>query len=136
MSESSTHIELVKVIYKYVEQNVQPNHRCLICADMPGTVRPSNVIGNYIPDLSFWHEDVLIIGEAKTKNDVLRPHSQAQYKAYLNEAKAFYGKAILIIGVQWDMALTVKNYFSRLKVAENYKIDIIVINELGKTIKI
>ena len=136
MSESSTHKNLVEVIYEYVKENVNPNEQCLICADMAETVRPSKVIGNYIPDVLFWHDDILVIGEAKTRNDILRPHSQAQYKAYFDEFKGFYGKSCFVIGVPWDMVVTVKNYFKRMKLKENSVADVVIINEWGKAVKI
>ena len=136
MSESNIHRELVEVVYQYIKNNTHPNYQCLICVDMPEMTRPSSVIGNYIPDVLFWHDDMLIIGEAKTKNDILRTHSQDQYKAYFDECRKFYGKSCFVIGVPWDMVITVKNYFKRLKIKENSAIDIVVINELGKAISV
>lgn len=136
MSESRTHVELVAVAVNYIKTIVSPDLQAIIQCDSADSPRPSKVIGNYIPDVYFWHSDQLIIGEAKTINDFERPHSRDQYNAYIKECKSFFGHATLVISVPWQMVATAKNYFRRLKKDFDTDMPIIVINELGRHFQI
>ena len=136
MSESRNHIELVAVAVKYIKTIVAPELHAIIQYDSADSSRPTRVIGNFIPDVYFWHNDQLIIGEAKTINDFDRPHSLDQYEAYIKECKSFYGHSTLVISVPWQVVATAKNYFRRLKKEFATDIPIIIINELGRHFKI
>ena len=132
MSESRNHVELVVVAVEYIKSIVEPDLHTIIQCDSADSPRPTRVIGNYIPDVYFWHKDQLIIGEAKTLNDFDRPHSQDQYNAYIKECEGFYGRATLVVSVPWQMVATAKNYFRRLKKSLDASMPIIIINELGR----
>lgn len=136
MSESRNHVELVVAVVEYIKTIVEPDLHAIIQYDSADSSRPTRVIGNYIPDVYFWHADQLIIGEAKTMNDFDRQHSRDQYDAYINECKNFFGHATLIISVPWQMVSTAKNYFRRLKKDIDANIPIIIINELGRHFEI
>lgn len=136
MSESRNHIELVAVAVKYIKTIVAPELHAIIQYDSADSSRPTRVIGNFIPDVYFWHNDQLIIGEAKTINDFDRPHSLDQYEAYIKECKSFYGHSTLVISVPWQVVATAKNYFRRLKKEFATDIPIIIINELGRHFEI
>lgn len=136
MSESRNHVKLVATVVEYVKTIVEPDLHAIIQYDSADSSRPTRVIGNYIPDVYFWHADQLIIGEAKTMNDFDRQHSRDQYYAYINECKNFFGHATLIISVPWQMVSTAKNYFRRLKKDIDANIPIIIINELGRHFEI
>jgi hypothetical protein len=136
MSESRNHVELVAIAVKYIKTIVAPDLHAIIQYDSADSSRPTRVIGNFIPDVYFWHNDQLIIGEAKTINDFDRPHSLDQYEAYIKECKSFYGHSTLVISVPWQVVATAKNYFRRLKKEFATDIPIIIINELGRHFKI
>lgn len=44
---------------------------------------------------------MLIIGEAKTSNDIERLHSRLQYESYIQKCSTFPGQAMFIIAVPW-----------------------------------
>ncbi len=132
MSESRDHVELVAIAVEYIKTMIATDLHAIIQYDSADSSRPTKVIGNYIPDVYFWHGNQLIIGEAKTLNDFDRPHSREQYDAYIRECKKFYGHASLVISVPWQIVATAKNYFRRLKKDHNTNITIIIINELGR----
>ena len=136
MSESRSHVELVAVAVKYIKTIVDPELHAIIQYDSADSSRPTKVIGNYIPDVYFWHADQLIIGEAKTINDFDRPHSRNQYIAYIKECKSFWGHAALVVSVPWQLVATAKNYFRRLKKDYGTDVPIIIINELGRHFEI
>ena len=131
MSESRAHIELVAIAVDYVKTLVSPELHAIIQYDSADSTRPTKVIGNYIPDVYFWNREQLIIGEAKTINDFDRPHSCAQYDAYIKECKTFFGKSTLVISVPWQIVVTAKNYFRRMKRDLEADVSIVIINELG-----
>lgn len=136
MSESRSHVELVAVAVEYIKTIVEPELHAIIQYDSANSSRPTKVIGNYIPDVYFWHADRLIIGEAKTINDFDRPHSREQYCSYMKECRNFWGDATLVVSVPWQMVATAKNYFRRLKKEFETDIPIIIINELGRHFEI
>lgn len=136
MSESRNHVELVAIAVQYIKTIVEPDLHAIIQYDSPDSARPTKVIGNYIPDVYYWHNDQLIIGEAKTINDFDRTHSRDQYDAYIKECKNFFGKSTLVVSVPWQIVATAKNYFRRLKKVFDADIQIIIINELGRHFEI
>ena len=81
--ESSTHINLVNIITKYVSSIVPVSNRCLIEVDSSGEKSLVRSINNFIPDVYYSFDELLIIGEAKSENDFLRTHSKNQYDAYI-----------------------------------------------------
>lgn len=131
MSESRGHVDLVAIIVKYIKTLVAPDLHAIIQYDSADSPRPTKVIGNFIPDVYFWHADQLIIGEAKTYRDFDRPHSRAQYDSYIEECKSFWGDATLVVSIPWDLVATAKNYFRRLKKNVGANIPIIIVNEFG-----
>lgn len=133
MSESRSHIKLVAVAFNYIKSIVPENTVSLIQADSADLPRPSKVVGGFIPDVFFWDRDLLIIGEAKTINDFERNHSKDQYQAYIVECLSFHGKAILVISVPWQLVSTAKNYFCRLKSRMLCNIEIVILNEIGRS---
>ena len=136
MSESRSHVELVTAAVRYIKTIVNPELHAIIQYDSADSVRPTKVIGNYIPDIYFWHANQLIIGEAKTINDFDRQHSQNQSIAYIKECKRFWGYSLLVVSVPWQMVATAKNYFRRLKKEYDADVHIIVINELGRPFEV
>ena len=134
MSESRAHIDLVLIAAKHIKNTLPSDLAGLVQYDFPDAVRPTKAIKDFIPDIYFWHEDILIIGEAKTINDFDRQHSVDQYTAYLKECHEFCGTSKLVIAVPWQLVATAKNYLRRLRTQlECEDVVIEVINEQGKS---
>lgn len=131
MSESRSHVDLVKTVYEYVKTIVPFEKQALIEVDSADSFRPTSVNGKYIPDVQYWGDDMYIIGEAKTINDFDREHSRLQYIAYMEETQKFCGKSIIVIAVPWQLVFSAKNHFRRLKRQNGYRADIIVLDEMG-----
>ena len=134
--ESQIHIDLVNVVTNYAKEIVPKEECSLICLDSAGKISPMRLFGNYVPDVFFSNGSLLIIGEAKTLDDFERGHSKEQYKSYIAECNAFSGRAILIISVPWQLMITAKNYFNRIKKCEQLSFEIVILNEIGKEIKL
>lgn len=132
MPESNKHQELVRLIRKYVISLVHEDYVGLIEADLPEEKnRPSLITDDYIPDVYYLYNDLLIIGEAKTENDMSNRHCYNQFNSYFNECKNFIGDSILIITVPLMCVPKAKNYFHLKENKKTSRMKIIVMNELG-----
>lgn len=129
--ESQAHIGLVKTIYNYILKLVNEENHCLIEMDSSGNNSNVRVMNNFVPDVFYSFDNLMIIGEAKTEHDFDRKHSLQQYDAYIKECSVFQGEAILIIGVPWQISATAKNFFRRKKNKEEISFKVVVIDEMG-----
>ncbi len=132
MSESRAHVDLVLVAVNYISTLLPPEMRALVQYDSADTKRPPMISGNFIPDVYYWNQNMLIFGEAKTVDDFERKHSREQFTAYLKECDAFWGKSYLVISLPWQLVPTAKNYFRRLKRDLCSSTQVIILNELGR----
>ncbi len=102
MSESGQHKKLVEIIAEYVEGRVGRDYICFIETDLyDNRPLPQLTEEGFRPDLFFEYNGLMIIGEAKTSNDVSRAHSLAQYASYLKKCSLYTGKAEFIMAVPW-----------------------------------
>lgn len=133
MSESITHMSYVSKIFEYVKQIVPKNNSSLIILDSPDSYDNTiPVINGFRPDLTYKINDTLILGEAKTDDDVERRHSLNQYYSYLKEADSFDGNAIVVFCVSWKMFSTIKNHLRYIRRQNAFnKVKIIVLNDKG-----
>lgn len=131
--ESQKHINLVKIIYNYILGLVNEKNHCLIETDSSGQNSNIRVVNNFVPDVYYSFNNMMIIGEAKTELDFERKHSRQQYDAYIRECTFFQGESILIIGVPWQITASAKNYFRRKKNRDGINFKIVIIDELGRS---
>ena len=108
---------------------VQPEY---ILVDTPDSIfKPPKVTNNFHPDVYYRNADVLIIGEAKTINDIDTKHSRNQYISYLQECQFFHGKAYLIVSSSWTASVMFKNLLKYIKRINNFTTTVIVLSEAG-----
>ena len=88
--ESLTHMSFVKKIADYVSTIPQDFTRNLLCVELPGEYhRCPQIIGGSIPDVFYNDSNYIILGEAKTDNDIDQEHTQRQLNDYINEARTY-----------------------------------------------
>lgn len=134
MAESATHISYVKIAEQYVRGIIPNDAHCLIEADIADyPKRPTRTIGDFIPDLYFSYNGLLVIGEAKTENDIDRKHSKEQYQSYLFEATNFSGTAHIVIVTSIYSMATAVNYFRHLKQESGSNVVIHILNNVCPT---
>ena len=136
MGESRKHIELGEIAFNYTKTIVPEYYLDLIEVDCCDQKKPSRVIGNYVPDVFYCFNNLMVIGEAKTLDDFERRHSKEQFMSYIKECSLFDGDAYLIVSVPWEIVVTAKTYFKKLTKDSEKKITIVVLNETGKDFKI
>ena len=108
---------------------VQPEY---ILVDLPDSVyKPPRLTNNYHPDIYYNHNNTLIIGEAKTINDIDNIHSRSQYISYLQECQKFQGKSYLIVCSSWTVSMMFKNLLKYIKRMNNFTTTVIVLSEVG-----
>ena len=88
--ESLTHMAFVKKIADYVSTIPEDFTRNLLCVELPGEYdRCPQIIGGSIPDVFYNDSNYIILGEAKTDNDIDQEHTQRQLNDYVNEARTY-----------------------------------------------
>ena len=116
MSESSTHQKLVELIIEYIGDKVGQDYVCFIESDMSdGRPLPELTDEGYRPDVSYEYNGQMIIGEAKTSDDVSREHSLLQYASYLRKCSLYNGKAEYVMAVPWTEQAEANNVVKRIK---------------------
>lgn len=116
MSESAQHQKLVMEIIEYVEALVGQDKKCFISSDVADgmSISPLTAEG-FRPDVYYQYGDLLIIGEAKTSDDVGRLHSRQQYDSYIRKCSLFEGKAYFIAAVYWADKAQLHNILRPIK---------------------
>ena len=70
----------VKKIADYVSTIPEDFTRNLLCVELPGEYdRCPQIIGGSIPDVFYNDSNYIILGEAKTDNDIDQEHTQRQF---------------------------------------------------------
>jgi len=118
MAESSSHIRLVEEMVNWIAATYLNGEKAYLLIDHPDS--PTNnkppKINGYIPDIfsSISPLGGVIIGEAKTINDIERVHTEEQIKAYLRYCKD-YNNAIFVFAVPWQMSRFANAFIKRLQ---------------------
>lgn len=135
MTESSKHILLIQIIKEYVLNNINIEKAFLKC-DLLGECKTEKVLNGYTPDVHYEYNGQVIIGEAKTINDINRTHSLLQYKSFLEYCNN-YNDSIFIISVPWTETVFIKNILRKIKNDNKYNnVKIIIINDVKKVCEI
>ena len=68
----------------------------------------------YEPDIVGQGAECVIIGEAKTENDVLSGHSKRQYECYLQYSDLYGRPVYFYLFVPWKVKASANNYLKNL----------------------
>lgn len=116
MAESLLHMELVRRIASYIETLSPSFASSLLDADLPEYgQRTPRVINGYYPDVRYRDKNLIVIGEAKTENDILNEHTEGQLEAYIAEVQTYPLQRHIIYCVPFVSFIMVKNLLKRLK---------------------
>lgn len=132
MAESIAHIIYVRKIADYTSAIIPVELIPYLLIDLPESCKkPDRTIGNFIPDLYYKDQNFLIIGEAKTENDIDRNHSINQYKSYIEEASLFHGEKHILICTSLYSYARIKNLIRKLKSELNTTAIFHLLNDIG-----
>jgi hypothetical protein len=134
MSESSSHIRLVQELVVWISKSFLDGETAHILADLPERTpreRPPT-ISTFIPDVYVCQigSARLVIGEAKTGQDVDSRHTREQVRAFLHRC-AGYEASVFILAVPWDVTRLAKSILKDLQSEVGaYNVNIIVLDKL------
>lgn len=129
MTESSIHNAYVKQIYEYAKTLIAKDQICFLKADLFDCEKPALAYDSFIPDVSFIHNNLIIIGEAKTFDDFKTEHSRRQYEAYFKELSSFNGEGYFIACIPWQLIASANNHFSLLRNKFKCKSKIVILSD-------
>jgi hypothetical protein len=117
--ESSQHLKLVNLILQYFEARWTSTDGFVVLSDYSNRVGDDDKpprIGGYSPDV--FGVDVpltmMAIGEAKTADDLTRPHSREQLAAYLDHLR-YQPKGVLVLAVPCFFAASARTVVETAK---------------------
>lgn len=115
MAESRQHKEYVLRIVTFIG-NLHGCCRDLIEADLEGyNTRTTQVGGKFFPDVYYRDFNTLIIGEAKTDDDIENTHTYNQLDCYIDEALHFNGNKYIILSTSFYSSASFYNLIARIK---------------------
>ena len=127
MPESIKHYELVKELINEARTEVpQGNWKMILTDSSESSNLPPKTSEGFRPDIYYNFDNLLVIGEAKTSNDIDRQHSRSQYESYLKECSRFNGVAIFILAVPILDGASANNILQKIrkKYPGDYRISI------------
>lgn len=133
MGESIMHMNLVRNIVEYI--SAMPSVMSeLIESDLPEySSRTTQALNKYYPDVYYRDNSSIIIGEAKTDNDINNKHTMSQLEAYIAHLSIFNLRRHLILSGSFFAFPELKNLILRKKLKGNIvNIDFHIIAPLHK----
>lgn len=131
MGESQTHIDFVKRLHSVATMLLNEQELLFLYLDVPNEIiKPQRTFENFYPDMFYASDDIMIIGEAKTANDIDRKHSMMQYESYFHELSMFSGRSIMVFSVPWYTKNTIKNIARRLRKKYSKKIEVYIVSDI------
>lgn len=121
MAESLAHISYVRKIVEYMAKAINNCQLPLIQADLAEYgKRTPQVIGGFYPDVYYRTPNTIVIGEAKTDDDIDRKHTDEQINSYIMEARTAtnHQRHIILATSIYSFAMW-KNKIVRLKKQNN-----------------
>lgn len=117
--ESITHISFVRKIADYVSTIPENFIRNLLCAELPDECnRCQPIIGGSIPDVFYNDSNYIILGEAKTDNDIDQEHTQRQLNDYICEVRTYDADRNIVLCTSIMGFSRMKNIIVRKKMKE------------------
>ena len=96
--ESLTHMNFVRRIAEYIPTIPNDFTHNLLCVELPGEYsRCPQIIGGSIPDVFYNDSNYVILGEAKTDNDIDKDHTLRQLDDYINEVRTYDANRIIVL---------------------------------------
>lgn len=132
MAESAKHILLINLMKSIIIDKENIDSALIFVDDPIDRTNCPPIINGYRPDLYYDFNGRLIIGEAKTKNDLLNSHTNNQLETYIKLCSNFKGYSCFYLSVPWTESALAKNIIKKLIKKLGVSINYYVIDELQK----
>jgi predicted transcriptional regulator len=113
--ESEAHKQFVRNAVEYIKRTfgVEENQMSIDLGE-PGKTPPT-VIDGFRADIYVHTPKYIIIGEAKTDNDIVKKHTLAQLAAYIKEVKTFEQERHIVMSSSWSSYATMRNFIRNFR---------------------
>jgi len=113
--ESEAHKQFVRNAVEYIKRTfgVEENQMSIDLGE-PGKTPPT-VIDGFRADIYVHTPKYIIIGEAKTDNDIVKKHTVAQLAAYIKEVKTFNQERHIVMSSSWSSYATMRNFIRNFR---------------------
>ena len=119
MAESKAHMDFVRRIVAYSTENIPMCDKAMILTDLPESIEKTpRVIGGYHPDMYHKNCHCIIIGEAKTDNDIENQHTYSQLDSYIEEVRCYNIPRHIVMCCSMISFARMKNMILRKKINE------------------
>ena len=107
--ESEAHKQFVQNAVQYIKRTfgLEENQMSIDLGE-PGKTPPTVIDG-------FRADKYIIIGEAKTDNDINNKHTVAQLASYIKEVKTFSQERHIIMSCSWSSYATMRNFLRNFR---------------------
>lgn len=120
MAESLNHMEYVRRIVRYIPTIAKHYVPTLLFSDLPESqIHPIAMSEGYRPDVFYQDPDMVVIGEAKTINDIENEHTFSQLNSYINEVRYFQKERHIVFCSSVTSFALLKNHLIRKKNKEH-----------------
>lgn len=113
--ESEAHKQFVQNAVQYIKRTfgLEENQMSIDLGE-PGKTPPT-VIDGFRADIYVHTPKYIIIGEAKTDNDINNRHTVAQLASYIKEVKTFSQERHIIMSCSWSSYATMRNFLRNFR---------------------
>lgn len=113
--ESEAHKQFVKNAVQYIKRTfgLEENQMSIDLGE-PGKTPPT-VIDGFRADIYVHTSKYIIIGEAKTDNDISNKHTVAQLASYIKEVKTFSQERHIVMSCSWAAYATMRNFLRNFR---------------------
>lgn len=132
MGESAKHVDLINLMKNRICSNEDVDAALILVDDPTDRKNGPPTINGYKPDLYYDFNDLLVIGEAKTKDDLLNEHTKSQIETYIKLCANYTGNSRLYLAVPWMESVLANNLIKKISKKLGVSVTYFVVDELQK----
>lgn len=130
MGESAKHVDLINLMKDKICFNEDVDAALMLIDDPSDRKNGPPTINGFKPDLYYDFNQLLIIGEAKTKDDLLNEHTKSQIETYIKLCANYAGQSRLYLAVPWMESVLANGLIKKISKKLGVSIDYFVVDEL------
>ena len=132
MGESAKHVDLINLMKDIICSKENIDAALMLSDDPSDRKNGPPTINGFKPDIYYDFNQLLIIGEAKTKDDLLNDHTKKQLEAYIKLCANYNGKSRLYLAVPWMESVLANNLIKKISKNIGVSVTYFVVDELQK----
>lgn len=113
--ESEAHKQFVRNAVGYIQRTFGVEEIQMAVDSGESGKIPPIVIDGFRADIYVHTPKYIIIGEAKTDNDINKKHTIAQLEAYIKEVKTYNKERHIVMSSSWSCYATMRNFLRNFR---------------------